>query len=57
MTLPTGTLCKVFLSNLTVNSNIVENDIQTKRRKPFKVILAKKYFKNGDLVQNAEFRF
>jgi hypothetical protein len=39
-----------------VNSNIVENDIQTKRRKPFKVILAKKYFKNGDLVQNAEFK-
>ncbi len=41
----------------TVNSNIVENNIQTKRRKPFKVILAKKYFKNGDLVQNAEFKF
>ncbi len=39
----------------TVNRHIVENGFWTKCRKWFQVIMAKKYFKNIDLVQNADF--
>ncbi len=42
---------------LSVNSNIAENGIPTKCQKLFWVIMAKKYFKNVNLVQNTKFTF